>query len=83
MLKRFLFFFSALLLCVTVNSSFAAKKIDAAKEDLGDIKEKIEALKKELDNNQAAHKDATDALKDSEKPNHSLSTSALASNKPS
>jgi murein hydrolase activator len=54
-----------------VTSSFAAKKdepvkISAAKEDLGDIKEKIEALKKELDNNQAAHKDATDALKDSE-----------------
>lgn len=47
-------------------SSFAAKKIDAAKEDLSDLHEKITALKKELDNNQAAHKDATDALKDSE-----------------
>ncbi len=49
-----------------IDNSFAAKKIDAAKEDLGDLKDKIQALKKELDNNQAAHKDATDALKDSE-----------------
>ena len=47
-------------------SSFAAKKIDVAKEDLSDLHEKITALKKELDNNQAAHKDAADALKDSE-----------------
>lgn len=46
--------------------SFAAKKIDAAKEDLSDLHEKITALKKELDNNQSAHKDATDALKTSE-----------------
>ena len=48
------------------SNSFAAKKIDVAKEDLNDIQSKIQALKKELDNNQAAHKDATDALKDSE-----------------
>lgn len=47
-------------------SSFAAKKIEAAKEDLSDLHEKINALKKELDSNQAAHKDAADALKDSE-----------------
>ena len=47
-------------------NSFAAKKIDAAKEDLGDIQHKIKQLKEELDNNQAAHKDASDALKDSE-----------------
>ena len=56
---------------LTANNSFAAKKIEpvkitAAKEDLSDIQTKIQALKKELDNNQAAHKDATDALKDSE-----------------
>ena len=56
---------------LTANNSFAAKKIEpvkitAAKEDLSDIQSKIQALKKELDNNQAAHKDATDALKDSE-----------------
>ncbi len=53
-------------LCVMSTSSFAAKKIDVAKEDLSDLHEKITALKKELDNNQAAHKDAADALKDSE-----------------
>ena len=47
-------------------SSFAAKKIDVAKEDLSDLHEKITALKKELNNNQAAHKDAADALKESE-----------------
>jgi murein hydrolase activator len=55
-----------LLLCVFCASSFAAKKIDAAKEDLSDLHEKIEELKKELNSNQAAHKDATDELKDSE-----------------
>jgi septal ring factor EnvC (AmiA/AmiB activator) len=55
-----------LCLCVVSTSSVAAKKIDAAKEDLSDLKEKINALKKELDNNQAAHKDAADALKESE-----------------
>ena len=47
-------------------NSFAAKKIDAAKEDLSDVKQKIEALKKELNSNQEAHHDAADALKESE-----------------
>ncbi|MES2636349.1 MAG: peptidoglycan DD-metalloendopeptidase family protein [Pseudomonadota bacterium] len=57
----------ALLLNIAfVSDSFAAKKIDAAKEDLGDLQKKIHALKKELDSKQAAHKDAADALKDSE-----------------
>ena len=51
---------------LAASNSLAAKKIDAAKEDLGDIQHKIQQLKEELDNNQAAHKDATDALKDSE-----------------
>lgn len=51
---------------VFISHSVAAKKIEAAKEDLGDLQTKIEALKKELDNKQAAHKDAADALKDSE-----------------
>lgn len=55
-----------LCMCLASTSGFAAKKIDAAKEDLSDLQEKITELKKELDNNQAAHKDATDALKDSE-----------------
>jgi murein hydrolase activator len=58
---------AALLLNLAfIDNSFAAKKIDAAKEDLGDLQNKIQALKKELDSKQAAHKDATDALKDSE-----------------
>lgn len=52
--------------CLIAGNSFAAKKIDAAKEDLSDLHEKIDALKKELDSKQEAHKDATDALKDSE-----------------
>jgi septal ring factor EnvC (AmiA/AmiB activator) len=55
-----------LFLCLCGTNSFAAKKIEAAKEDLSDIQEKIQALKKELNSNQEAHKDATDALKDSE-----------------
>ena len=63
MLKLRLF---TLLLCFFCATSFAAKKIDAAKEDLSDIQEKIQALKKELDSNQEAHKDATDELKSSE-----------------
>jgi septal ring factor EnvC (AmiA/AmiB activator) len=62
MLKWLLIF----CLCVISTSSFAAKKIEVAKEDLSDLQEKITALKKELDNNQSAHKDAADALKDSE-----------------
>ena len=48
------------------NNSFAAKKIDAAKENLSELQTKIEALKLELDHNQKAHIDATDALKTSE-----------------
>jgi len=54
------------LLSVCTANSYAAKKIDAAKEDLSDLHEKIDALKKELDQNQEAHKDAADSLKESE-----------------
>ena len=54
------------LLCFFTANGYAAKKIEAAKEDLSDLHEKIDALKKELDSNQEAHKDAADALKDSE-----------------
>lgn len=54
------------LLCFFTANSYAIKKIDAAKEDLSDLHEKIDALKKELDQNQEAHKDATDSLKESE-----------------
>ena len=52
--------------CIFTGNSFAAKKIDAAKENLNDLQTKIQALKQELDNNQEAHKDAADALKVSE-----------------
>ena len=48
------------------NTSFAAKDQVSAKSELSDIQEKIQALKKELDSKQEAHKDAADALKDSE-----------------
>ena len=65
MLKRTIKWLLFGLVCFSLNC-FAAKKIDVAKEDLSDLHEKITALKKELDNNQAAHKDAADALKDSE-----------------
>ena len=70
MLKRTIKWLLFGLVCFSLNC-FAAKKIEpvkitAAKEDLSDLHEKITALKKELDNNQAAHKDAADALKDSE-----------------
>jgi septal ring factor EnvC (AmiA/AmiB activator) len=54
------------LLCIFTANSYAAKKIDAAKEDLSDLHEKIDAIKKELDQNQEAHKDAADSLKESE-----------------
>ncbi|MGQ0443358.1 MAG: murein hydrolase activator EnvC family protein, partial [Methylophilaceae bacterium] len=57
--------FFALLLC-SANVAFSAKKIDAAKEDLSDIKQKIHTLKKELDSSQEAHHDVVDALKESE-----------------
>ena len=66
---KWLFTLWLCFLCSTsffCTSGFAAKKIDVAKEDLSDIQEKIQALKKELDSNQEAHKDATDALKSSE-----------------
>ena len=51
---------------VFASTSFAAKKIEAAKENLSELQTKIEALKLELDHNQKAHVDATDALKTSE-----------------
>lgn len=48
------------------HSTLAAKKADAAKDDLKDVHEKIETLKKELDASTDAHKDAADALRASE-----------------
>lgn len=66
MVKWLLIFAICLVGSSFSNASFAAKKIDVAKEDLSDLHEKIQALKKELDSNQAAHKDASDELKSSE-----------------
>ncbi len=43
-----------------------AKKIEAAKEDLTTVHQRIEALQKELGASTDAHQDAADALKDSE-----------------
>ena len=45
----------------------AAKKVEQSKEALSDVQQRLEALKKELDNSQEAHKDAADALKESER----------------
>lgn len=47
-------------------AAHAAKKIDESKQDLNEVKARIESLKKELDQSQEAHKDAADALKESE-----------------
>lgn len=44
----------------------AAKKIEQSKQNLSDVQERLESLKKELDSSQEAHKDAADALKESE-----------------
>lgn len=66
-LKSFLWpIFMALLCGFFASHSMAAKKIEIAKENLGDLKDKIQALKKEMENNQEAHKEAADTLKDSE-----------------
>ncbi len=46
--------------------AIAAKKTEQSKEALSDVQQRLEALKKELDNSQEAHKDAADALKESE-----------------
>lgn len=45
---------------------FAAKKTEQSKQALTDVQQRLESLKKELDNSQEAHKDAADALKESE-----------------
>jgi septal ring factor EnvC (AmiA/AmiB activator) len=56
-------------LCISLfisGTCYAEKKVDSAKENLEDVHQKIESLKKELDASQGAHKDAADALKASE-----------------
>ncbi len=54
------------MIVIFATNSLAAKKIDTAKENLSELQTKINALKLELDHNQKAHVDATDALKTSE-----------------
>ncbi|MEI8362995.1 MAG: peptidoglycan DD-metalloendopeptidase family protein [Betaproteobacteria bacterium] len=45
---------------------FAAKKTEQSKQALTEVQQRLESLKIELDNSQEAHKDAADALKESE-----------------
>jgi septal ring factor EnvC (AmiA/AmiB activator) len=47
--------------------ALAEKKTEQPKRALNDVHERLESLKKELHNSKEAHKDAADALKDSEK----------------
>ncbi|MCX7190259.1 MAG: peptidoglycan DD-metalloendopeptidase family protein [Methylotenera sp.] len=62
------------LVCITVLTVFlvnsplvyAIKKTEPSKQSLSDVQQKLESLKKELDHSQEAHKDAADALKESE-----------------
>lgn len=58
----------ALLLAIASFStySWAAKK-EQSKEALSDVQQRLESLRKELDSNEEAHKDAADALKQSER----------------
>jgi septal ring factor EnvC (AmiA/AmiB activator) len=44
----------------------ATKKEEQSKQSLSEVQQRLEALKKELGNSQEAHKDAADALKESE-----------------
>jgi septal ring factor EnvC (AmiA/AmiB activator) len=44
----------------------AEKKPEQTKRALDDVHERLESLKKELNSSQEAHKDAADALKESE-----------------
>ncbi|MBA3696066.1 MAG: peptidoglycan DD-metalloendopeptidase family protein [Methylotenera sp.] len=68
--QSFLRTFACLALALsfaTPASTLAAKKVEQSKEALSDVQQRLEALKKELDNSQEAHKDAADALKVSER----------------
>lgn len=49
-----------------IPAKIEASKIDVSKDNLSDLHEKIDALKKELNTSQEAHKDAADALRESE-----------------
>jgi len=67
-MARFLHYLLPLLLIVfSLNSTTCyADKKSSAKKDLSGIKQKIKAIKKELDSKEAKHHDVTDALKKSE-----------------
>ena len=57
-----------LALCLTLGmEAGAASKAEKSKAALSDLQQRIEALKKELDSSQAAHSEAADELKQSEK----------------
>ncbi len=55
--------FVLMLACVPYAN---ANKKEQSKQNLNDVQQRLETLKKELDNSQEAHKDAADALKESE-----------------
>ncbi|NOT65282.1 MAG: peptidoglycan DD-metalloendopeptidase family protein [Methylotenera sp.] len=44
----------------------ANKKVEQSKQNLNEVHQRLESLKKELDSSKEAHKDAADALKESE-----------------
>jgi len=54
------------LLLAHSSFGFAAKKTEQSKQALTEVQQRLESLKIELDNSQEAHKDAADALKESE-----------------
>lgn len=55
---------TVLMLACVPNAN--ANKKEQSKQNLNDVQQRLEALKNELDNSQEAHKDAADALKESE-----------------
>ena len=61
--------YAALILAMLLKASlaFAEKKPEQTQRALSDVHERLESLKKELNNSQEAHKDAADALRESEK----------------
>lgn len=55
-----------MLLLMLTPLAIAGKKADQSKQNLNDVHQRLESLKKELGSSQEAHKDAADALKESE-----------------
>lgn len=56
----------SILVLQSSQPALANKKTDASKQSLSDVHERLASLKKQLDSSQEAHKDAADALKESE-----------------